>query len=150
MISIRHLKNTKLFLATIILTMSAATQTVSAADRHFHGPRISFGFGIGIGHFAYPYPSLYSRNYYPASYYPYQNMYYPEALVSTVVAPAPVYVRQTEVVNTRPLPNNQIQPEVSTNGSDWYYCHKPDGFYPSIKACPSGWQRVPAQAPADR
>jgi len=137
-------------MATIILALSAATQTVSASDRHFHGPRISFGFGIGIGHLGYPYPSKYSRNDYPASNSPYQSMYYPEVLVSTVVTPAPVYFRQTEVVSTRTLQSAQIQPEVSINGSDWYYCHNPDGFYPSIKACPSGWQRVPAQAPADR
>ena len=150
MISIRHLNYTKLFMATMLLTLSAATQTVAASDRHFRGPRISFGFGIGFGPFAYPYPSAYSRNYYPASYYPYQSIYYPEVMVETVVTPAPVYVRQTEVVSTRPLQSQQIQPEVSVNGGDWYYCHKPDGFYPSIKACPSGWQRVLAQAPADR
>ena len=150
MISIRHLKNTKLFLATMILITSAASQTTLAAERHFHGPRVSFGLGIGIGHFGYPYPSLYSRNYYYAPYYPYQNVYYPEVIVSTIAPPTSVYVRRDEVVSTRPLQSTQIQPEVSTNGSDWYYCHNPDGFYPSIQACPSGWRRVPAQAPADQ
>lgn len=150
MISMRHLNYARLVMAMIILAMSAATQTVSASERHFHGPRLSFGFGIGVGPFVYPYPSAYSRNYYPVSNYPYQSMYYPEVMVGTVDTPTPVYVRRTEVVSTRPLQSSQIQPEVSTNGSDWYYCHNPDGFYPAIKACPSGWQRVPAQAPADR
>ena len=78
MISIRRLKNTKLFLATMILTMSALTQAVSATERHFHGPRISLGLGIGIGHFGYPY-----RNYYLSPYSPYQSVYYPEVMVST-------------------------------------------------------------------
>lgn len=150
MISIKHINLKKMLMASMILAMFAAAQTASASDRHFHGPRISFGLGIGFGPFGYPYPTVYSRNYYPAPYYPYQSVYYPEVLVSTLVTPAPVYVSQNEVVVKRPLQSTQIQPEVSNNGSDWYYCHNPDGFYPSIKACPSGWQRVPAQAPADR
>jgi hypothetical protein len=29
----------------------------------------------------------------------------------------------------------------------WYYCRKPEGYYPYIKACPGGWQTVPAQPP---
>lgn len=150
MISIRHINHSKLFMATIILTLFAAAQTASASERHFHGPRISFGFGIGFGPFGHPYPSTYGRNYYQAPYYPYQSVYYPAVMVSTIVTPAPVYVRQSEIVSTRPVQSTQIQPEVRANGGDWYYCHNPDGFYPSIKACPSGWQRVPAQAPSDR
>ncbi|MGT2427644.1 hypothetical protein ACU4GI_16525 [Cupriavidus basilensis] len=30
----------------------------------------------------------------------------------------------------------------------WYHCARPDGYYPYIKACPGGWQKVPAQPPA--
>lgn len=150
MISTKQITLTRLVFAILILAMCAATNTALAKDRHFHGPRISIGFGIGFAPFGYSYPLGYSRNYYPASYYPYQSIYYPEVLVSTVVTPAPVYVRQVDTGSTRPFQSSQIQPEVSANGSDWYYCHNPDGFYPSIKACPSGWQRVPAQVPSDR
>ena len=150
MILTRHFNYSKLVMAMIILAISAATQTVTASERHFHGPRLSVGFGLGFGPFGYPDPVAYRHNYYPVSYYPYQSTYYPEVMVSTVITPTPVYVRHAESVSTRPLQSAQIQPEVSSNGSDWYYCHNPDGFYPSIKACPTGWQRVPAQAPADR
>lgn len=149
MISTKQINLTRLILATLIFSLCAMTNPVSAKDRHFHGPRISIGLGIGFNPFGYSYPIGYSRNYYPSPYYPYQGIYYPEMMVSTVITPAPVYVRQGDSVSTAPI-SAQIQPEVSANGSDWYYCHKPDGFYPSIKACPSGWQRVPAQAPADR
>jgi hypothetical protein len=31
--------------------------------------------------------------------------------------------------------------------ASWYYCRKPDGYYPYVKACPGGWQTVPAQPP---
>lgn len=148
MISTQQINLARLIFASLILSMCAATATVSAKGRHFHGPRISIGFGIGFAPFGYSYPLGYSRNYYPASYYSYQSIYYPEVMVSTVVAPTPVYVRQDDAVSTRPL--QSTQPEISSNGSDWYYCHNPDGFYPSIKTCPSGWQRVPAQAPTNR
>ncbi|MES2048257.1 MAG: hypothetical protein V4447_07645 [Pseudomonadota bacterium] len=148
MISTKQINLSRLIFAALVLSMCAATSTVSAKDRHFHGPRISIGFGIGFGPFGYGYPLGYSRNYYPAYYYPYQSNYYPEVMVSTVVAPTPVYVRPDDAVSTRSLPTTQA--EISTNDNDWYYCHNPDGFYPSIKTCPSGWQRVPAQAPADR
>ena len=131
--------------AMVLLACTNASNTW--AHGHYFGPRISIGFGVGFGPYGYPVPIGYARNYYPASYYPYQTTYYPEVMVETIVTPAPttVYVRQANGT-----PNPSIQPQTSTNGSDWYYCHNPDGFYPSIKTCPSGWQRVPAQAPADK
>ncbi len=149
MISTKQINLTRLIFATLIFSLCATTNTVWANDHRFRGPRISIGLGIGFNPFGYSYPLGYGRNYYPSSYFPYQGIYYPEMMVSTVITPAPVYVRQDNLVSTTPI-SAQMQPEVSANGSDWYYCHKPDGFYPSIKACPSGWQRVPAQAPADR
>ncbi|MDO8701507.1 MAG: hypothetical protein Q7J77_03690 [Undibacterium sp.] len=142
----------KQLLITMLMLASVSTSSAWANGRH-HGPRIGFGFGtgiglgigLGLGTLTYPSRINYSRNYYPGYYYPYQTTYYPEVLVETAVSPAPatVYVRQAETMTS-------VQPAVSANGSDWYYCHNPDGFYPSIKTCPSGWQRVPAQAPADR
>ena len=130
----------------MILLACVSASNTWAHGRYF-GPRVSIGFGVGFGSYGYPFPIGYGRSYYPASYYPYQTVYYPEVMVETVATPAPVtvYVRQT---NGTPV--SSVQPATSTNGSDWYYCHNPDGFYPSIKACPGGWQRVPAQAPADR
>ncbi len=32
----------------------------------------------------------------------------------------------------------------------WYYCANPQGYYPNVQACPSGWQQVPATPPAAR
>ena len=31
----------------------------------------------------------------------------------------------------------------------WYYCHKPEGYYPSVAQCSGSWQRI-ASAPAPR
>ncbi len=29
----------------------------------------------------------------------------------------------------------------------YYYCVKPEGYYPYVRACSGGWQRVPAKPP---
>ena len=56
--------------------------------------------------------------FYPAPVYPYPDPYQPPL----VAAPAPV------------------TPEY------WYYCNNPQGYYPYVPQCVSGWQRVPATA----
>lgn len=33
-----------------------------------------------------------------------------------------------------------VQPATS-----WYYCHDPEGYFPYVKTCASGWQTVPIQ-----
>jgi hypothetical protein len=32
----------------------------------------------------------------------------------------------------------------------WYYCGSPQGYYPNVQSCASGWQQVPATPPAAR
>jgi hypothetical protein len=52
---------------------------------------------------------------------------------STVVVPAqqPVYIERGDGGAT---------PESDPHHS--YYCHNPDGYYPYVKQCPGGWQKV--------
>jgi hypothetical protein len=49
--------------------------------------------------------------------------YYPPPVV--VQAPPPLYV----------------QPEQQQHYY-WYYCQNPQGYYPYVKSCPSGWMKV--------
>jgi len=32
----------------------------------------------------------------------------------------------------------------------WYYCRKPEGYYPYVKKCPDGWMKVVPTTPSDR
>lgn len=66
--------------------------------------------------------------YYPPPYY---YPYYPSVI--TVPVEPPVYIEQ----------------EPGTSGTQyWYHCDNPEGYYPYIKNCPGGWQRVtPAPPP---
>ena len=48
--------------------------------------------------------------------------------------PAPTYIEQYPGV---PGPQSQ----------DWYYCPNQGAYYPYVKDCPGGWQRVLPQQP---
>ena len=73
--------------------------------------------------------------------YPYPDPYLP----SGVVAP-PTYVQQPELIPEAP-PAAMVAPPPATN---WYYCAKPEGYYPYVTACPGGWKIVPATPPAPK
>lgn len=51
----------------------------------------------------------------------------------TVIAPAqqPVYIERGD---------EQAAPQRDPGHS--YYCHNPDGYYPYVKQCPGGWEKV--------
>ena len=96
------------------------------ADHHGH-----FGVGVVIGPTWGPW------------YYPYPPPYYyrPYDPVVVVQQPAPVYVEQPQVPAspppaTAPVPTNY-----------WYYCPTTKGYYPYVKECSVGWQRVQAAPP---
>jgi hypothetical protein len=80
----------------------------------FGGPRI--GIGIGIGPFGAPYWGAYP-------YYPYPPV---------VVAPPPVVVQPSQQLSIQPSPAQ----------SYWYYCDNPQGYYPYVQQCSSGWRAV--------
>ena len=61
--------------------------------------------------------------------------------------PAPVYVASPPVVYSEPVYYEaervyvpQRQPQVTNN---WYYCQRPQGYYPYVQECYSGWMAIP-------
>ncbi len=61
-----------------------------------------------------------------APYYPYYYPYYPET---------PAYQQQPQTY-IQPVPQQEEQPYY------WYFCRKPEGYYPYVKRCPGGWLKV--------
>lgn len=103
----------------------------SSGGRHFGG-HANFGVYIGPG-FGWPW---YYGPYYSPYYYPYN--YYPPAVASG----PQVYVEQENVV-AAPVPQAPAQQP----GSWWYFCQKTQSYYPYVKECPGGWQKVAPQPP---
>ncbi len=93
-------------------------------------------FGMGL-YFGVPYP----YSYYPYPYaYPYD--YYPPVVITP--AQPPVYVEQ----GAMPPSTSPQQAPNTSNNYYWYHCDNPDGYYPYVKECPSGWQKVVPTPPS--
>ena len=92
---------------------------------HWH-TSLGISIGVPIGGFAFGYPPYYAPfpYYYPA--------YYPAPVV---VQQPPVYIEQS--------PAPMAQP--SAPAGYWYYCASAGAYYPYVKECPTGWQRVAPQ-----
>ena len=118
----------KIKLIIAFLLLGAAGAGSAWADRgHAH-------FGVVIG----PYwggPWYYPP---PAYYYP---PYYPQ-----VIVPAPqVYIEQQPAASA--APSAPVAPVAAAPVNYWYYCAAAKNYYPYVKECPSGWQRVSPQPP---
>lgn len=109
-------------LVAAFLVLAAAGSTAAWADHRSH---IHFGVVVGPywGPWGYP----------PPYYYP---PYYPPVVVER---PAPVYIEQAPAVVAAPAPAPQT--------AYWYYCAAARGYYPYVKECPGGWQKVLPQPP---
>jgi hypothetical protein len=106
-----------------LLLLLAGVMAAGTASAHGRGgARVHFGFFVG--------GPVWGPWYYPPPY-PY---YYPAPVYVTPPAP-PVYVERQDVAPTS-------QPQ-----DWWYYCEQSRGYYPYVKSCPGGWQRVPPAPP---
>jgi len=122
-------------LTSVLLIVGIALSGAAVADRggHWHGHgghggwHGSYGFYFGL--------PLYGPSYYPAPYY-YPPYYYPPSVV--VPSSPPVYIEQG---STQAAPGSSQQ-------NWWYYCADSKTYYPYVKQCPGGWQRVEPQPPS--
>lgn len=98
------------------------------ADHYGHGGG-HVGIGVVIGGPAWGWP------YYPPGYY--APNYYPAYPPTVIIQSPPVYIEQGAAA---------AAPAEAT-GNYWYYCNSPQGYYPYIKECLAGWQKVVPQIP---
>lgn len=108
------------------------SQSTVQADTHFGGRH----FGHGHHHFdGYPRFGFYwGAPAWPRTYYvdPYYQPYYPPAVVTVPPPSPPVYIERSP-----PISNQQQFPS-----GYWYYCSNPEGYYPYVNDCPTGWRQV--------
>jgi hypothetical protein len=119
---------------SLALAGLAAAGAASAQHRHHHhGPRVTFGLHIGVPIGGYYAPSY---SYYP--YFPYPHYAYP---YPPYAYPAPIVVQQPPTVYIEQEPAPQVQQPTGY----WYYCADARAYYPYVRECPGGWQRVSPQ-----
>jgi hypothetical protein len=114
-------------LAVALLAMAASVPAL-AHGGYYGRPRVSVGFAFGgPGYWGHPGYWGYPGYYYPPPYY-----YYPRA----VPAEPTVYIERGDAY---------APPEPSQGY--WYYCPDAKAYYPYVKHCAGGWQRVSPTPP---
>ncbi|HCR52470.1 TPA: hypothetical protein DIV48_02355 [Candidatus Kaiserbacteria bacterium] len=107
-----------LFIA--VLVGVSVSSPVLAHGRHHGGARVSIWYG----------PMWYGPAYYPV--YAYPPVAYPQYYAPVIVPAAPTtYVEQ-------PAPPANY----------WNFCRATNTYYPYVRECPGGWERVPTQPPS--
>jgi hypothetical protein len=101
---------------------STAGRSFSPGTRSFHHFHRFPSRTFFIGGFFAPYSFYYP----PAYYYP-PPVYY---------EPPPVYIEQ------QPLEQAPLEPGAQPY---WYFCRGSGAYYPYVKECPGGWERVTPQ-----
>jgi hypothetical protein len=113
------MKHLNVFIALVVILCGAAASESALAWRGGHAR-----FGVFIGPGWYP------------PYYGYPPYYYPPYYPPVVVAPAAptTYIEQGVAQAAPALPTGY-----------WYFCDDAKAYYPYVKECPGGWQRVSPQ-----
>ena len=110
---------------------------LASAGNAWAGGRVYGGVGIylgGPGPYwgpAYPRPYFYPRPYYPWPYVYPGPFYEPEPVVVVPAVPQ-VYIEQNDAAV-------ESAPEAAHY---WYYCRSARSYYPYVKECSEGWQKV--------
>lgn len=100
------------------------------------------GFGLGVATGAllsYPY---YYQPYYP--YYPYD----PYAYAPAYSPSTRMIVREREPAYADERAYSEPARTRSSAGDTWYYCKKSNAYYPYVRRCAGGWEKVPAVPPS--
>lgn len=99
---------------------------------YWGGPRYNVGvyFGPGVWGAAYPW-------FYPPYPYYYPAYTYAPPVVTVVPNSPPTYIEK----------GAQAQASEPSDSSWWYFCREANGYYPYVRQCPGGWERVSPQPP---
>ena len=104
----------------LLVVLLALVMTGLASSAWAHGGRVRLGVYVG----GPVWGPAWGGGWYPPPYY-----YPPQVIVVPPPAPPPVYIEQA-------------QPEPQSAQQYWYYCARAKGYYPYVKECPEGWQKV--------
>lgn len=132
----RKLGQIALALAAVI----AAGASTSALARGYYHTRARVGVGVYVGP-GWGWGPGWGPGWYPYGPYYYPGYYPAPAVVAVPPPDPPQYVEQGQ-------DGNPTAADDSSPNAWWYRCNRPAGYYPYIKECPGGWQRVEPQVPS--
>jgi len=114
--------------ATALIVAGASTGDAFRGGHGGHGWHGGRGGHFGVGLFIGPGwgPGWWGGPYYPS--YPYYPYY-------------PYYTAPPVVIEKEPDTYIQKAPQ-DEKPVYWYFCPDPEGYYPYVKKCPKGWQKV--------
>jgi hypothetical protein len=99
-----------------------------------------FGLGVATGAIlSYPY---YYLPYNP--YYSYNPYYGPYGYAPAYSPSTTVIVREREPVYADDPGYSEPARTRSSAGATWYYCKQSNAYYPYVRRCAGGWEKVPA------
>lgn len=107
----------------LLVVLLAVVMAGVGSSAWAHGGRVRLGVNVGIG--GPVWGPAWGPVWYPPPYY------YPPQVIVVPPAPPPVYIEQAEPA-AQPVQAQQY----------WYYCKSSKGYYPYVKECPEGWQKV--------
>jgi len=132
------MKMSKTAIAPLAVLLCGILVTESAFARGPYGrTRVGLYIGAPVIGFGFGYHAFYPPPYYYPPYY-----YYPP------FQPAPVVIQQQPTVYVEQNPQPAAQPQVQSpapSSAYWYYCADSRAYYPYVRDCPAGWQRVAPQ-----
>lgn len=135
------LKKTIFALGLLILGAAASGSALARHGWHGHHHHSRFSFGLSLG----------APLYYPAPYYyaPYYYPPYPHYVPAPAAAEAPAYIERSDSGAPAYVEREEGAPLARRRGEgSWYFCPESNGYYPYVKQCPGGWQRVAPRPPA--
>ena len=147
---------------TLALLAGISPNSASAGGgHHYHYPYAGRAFALGLGYWGGWGPGYYGRFPMPLIMdirlhmamasgvwihalwvrtppYGYAPAYTYPPVVAAPSAPSVVVQQQ---------PRAALPPPPTPSANYWYYCRKPDGYYPYVRNCPGGWLQVVPQPP---
>lgn len=126
-------RNMVVAVVIFLLALLASSVAWAHGSRGHHGnhhSRAQVGVDIIIGAPVWHYRT------YPRYYAQQQAYIYSYPPVIAMQSSPPVFIERGDEQSLNQTPQ-----------AFWYYCDNPQGYYPNVNSCPSGWRPVPAQPP---
>ena len=126
--------------AVLALVLAGVAAYGAPAAATTHAPPPVYHASSNNHHYVGPGWHGYHHGY---GFYGYWPWYFPLAYGYGLPYYGTTFYADAPVVYVQMAPADQSEAVQPSNS--WYYCRNPEGYFPYVRECPSGWQTVPVQ-----